>query len=71
MEYQDKYDQLVKVLTEEIEIEGKKYNLKDDFEKLFVRSNKTAGVRIRKVLQEIKRISDEIRDDVQEYKSKI
>lgn len=71
MDYQDKYDDLVKILTEEIEIDGKKFNLKDDFEKFFVRSNKTAGTRIRRVMQEIKRISQEVRDDVQECKSKM
>ena len=71
MEYLDKYDALVKLLTEEFEIEGKKFNLKDDFEKFFVRSNKTAGTRIRKVMQELKKVSQEVRDDVQEYKGKI
>jgi len=71
MEYLDKYDKLVKLLTEEFEIEGKKYNLNDDFEKFFVRSNRTAGTRIRKVMQELKRISQEVRDDVQDYKKKI
>ncbi len=71
MEYLDKYDKLVKILTEEVEIEGKKYNLSDDFEKFFVRSNRTAGTRIRKVMQELKRLSQEVRDDVQDYKKKI
>ena len=71
MDYLDKYDKLVKILTEEVEIEGKKYNLNDDFEKFFVRSNRTAGTRIRKVMQELKRISQEVRDDVQDYKKKI
>ena len=71
MEYQDKYDELVRLLTEEVEIDGKKYNLKDDFEKFFVRSNRTAGTRIRKMMQEIKKISQEIRTDVQGYKDKI
>ena len=71
MEYLDKYDALVKLLTEEFEIEGKKFNLKDDFEKFFVRSNKTAGTRIRKVMQEVKKLSQEIRNDVQDYKEKI
>ena len=28
MEYLDKYDQLVKILTEEVEVDGKKFNLK-------------------------------------------
>jgi hypothetical protein len=71
MEYLDKYDQLVKILTEEVEVDGKKFNLKDDFEKFFIRGNRTAGTRIRKVMQEIKRLSQEVRNDVQEYKGKI
>jgi hypothetical protein len=71
MEYQDKYDKLVKLLTEEVEIDGKKFNLKDDFDKFFVRSNKTAGTRIRRVMQELKKMSQEVRNDVQEYKDKI
>jgi 3-phosphoglycerate kinase len=71
MEYQDKYDALVKIITEDFELEGKKVNLKDDFEKFFVRGNKTAGTRIRKIMQEIKKLSQEIRSDVQDYKEKI
>jgi hypothetical protein len=71
MDYLDKYDQLVKLLTEEFEIDGKKLNLKDDFEEFFIRSNKTAGTRVRKVMQEIRKLSQEIRNDVQEYKGKI
>lgn len=71
MEYLDKYDALVKLITEEVEIEGKKFNLKDDFEKFFVRGNRTAGTRIRKMMQELKKISQEIRSDVQDYKGKI
>jgi hypothetical protein len=71
MEYLDKYDALVKLLTEEVEIDGKKFNLKEDFEKFFVRSNKTAGTRIRKAMQELKKLSQEVRNDVQEYKGKI
>ncbi len=71
MEYLDKYDKLVKLLTEEIEIEGKNYNLKEDFEKFFVKGNKTAGTRVRRVMQELKKFSQEIRNDVQDYKDKI
>ena len=71
MEYLDKYDQLVKILTEEVEVDGKKFNLKDDFEKFFIRGNRTAGTRIRKVMQELKRLSQELRTDVQDYKGKI
>jgi hypothetical protein len=68
MEYLDKYDRLIKILFEEVEIDGKKFDLKKDVEKFFISNNKTAGVRVRKVMQEIKKLSQEIRDDVQEYK---
>jgi hypothetical protein len=68
MEYLDKYDRLIKILFEEIEIDGKKFDLKKDVEKFFISHNKTAGVRVRKVMQEIKKLSQEIRNDVQEYK---
>lgn len=71
MEYIDKYDKLIKVLTEEVEIDGKRFNLKEDFEKFFIRGNRTAGTRIRKVMQEIKKITQEVRNDVQEYKANI
>jgi hypothetical protein len=71
MEYQDKYDDLLKLITEEVEIDGKKFNLKEDFEKFFVKGNKTAGTRIRRMMQEIKKVSQEVRSDVQDYKSKI
>ena len=71
MDYTDKYEYLLKVLTEMIEVDGKKTQLKDDFDKFFVRSNKTAGVRIRKVMQIIRKTAEEIRQDVQSYKKNI
>lgn len=71
MEYLDKYDYLVKILSEEVEIDGKKFNLKEDFEKFFIKGNLTAGRRVRRVMQEIKKISQEVRTDVQNYKSHI
>lgn len=71
MEYIDKYDELLKLLTEEVEVDGKKFNLKEDFEKFFVRGNKTAGTRIRRMMQEVKKISQEVRNDVQTYKSNL
>ena len=71
MDYTDKYEYLLKVLTEMIEVDGKKTQLKDDFDKFFVRSNKTAGVRIRKVMQIIRKTAEEIRQDVQTYKKNI
>lgn len=71
MEYIDKYDELLKLLTEEVEVDGKKFNLKEDFEKFFVKGNKTAGTRIRRMMQEVKKISQEVRNDVQTYKSSL
>ena len=68
MEYVDKYDDLLSLLTDEIEIDGKNYLLKEEFEKFFVRGNNTAGTRIRKMMQMIKSKSQEVRDDVQDYR---
>jgi methyl-accepting chemotaxis protein len=68
MEYIDKYDQLLKILTEEVDIDGKKYLLKDEFSKFFIHGNKTASTRIRKIMQTIKKKSQEVRDDIQTYK---
>lgn len=68
MEYLDKYDYLLGILTEEVDIDGRKYSLKEDFEKFFIKGNKTAGVRVRKFMQMVRKAAEEIRDDVQEYK---
>lgn len=67
----DKYDELVKLITEEVEIDGNKMNLRKDFEAFFVKSNKRAGIRIRKMMQEVKKLSQDIRVDVQDYKNRI
>lgn len=68
MDYLDKYDDLLKIMTQEIEIDGKKVSLKDDFEKFFIKGNKSAGVRVRKFMQIIRKTAEDIRSDVQEYK---
>jgi hypothetical protein len=70
-EYLDKYDELLRILTEEIDIDGKKVRLKDDFEKFFIKGNKTAGVRVRKFMQLLRRTAEEVRDDVQDYKANL
>jgi hypothetical protein len=67
----DRYDELVNLITEEVEIEGKKYLLKEEFDKFFVKSNKAAGTRIRLIMQMIKRLSQEVRNDVQNFKKEI
>lgn len=71
MEYQDKYEKLVNMITDDFEINGKEFNIKDDFEKFFVKGNKAAGARIRKAMQEIKKLVQEIRTDVQSYKGSL
>ena len=71
MDYIDKYDELKRLITEEVEIDGKVYRLEDEFERFFINGNKTAGTRIRKIMQYIRRTSESIRDDVQTYKKSI
>ena len=69
MDNLDKYEELLKILTEEVVIDGKKYLLKDEFEKFFIKDNQSAGIRIRKIMQEIRNKSKEIRKAVQEHKN--
>jgi hypothetical protein len=71
MDNLDKYDNLLKILTEEVDIDGKKYLLKEEFEKFFVKGNRTAATRIRKFMQLIKNQSQDIRDSVQEYRKSL
>lgn len=42
--------------------------LEDDFEKFYDKSNKTAGTRVRKGLQELKNLAQEIRIEIQDIK---
>ena len=67
----DNYDDLLNILIGEIELDGKKFYLKEEFEKFFVRGNKTAGIRIRKVMQTIRKKAENIRKDIQNYKEDI
>lgn len=71
LDHLDKYEYLIKILTEEIEIDGKKINLKSDFEKFFVKGNRTAGTRIRKVMQLLRKSAEDIRVDIQKYKKSL
>lgn len=71
MENIDKYDELLKILTEKITIDGKEYLLKDDFYKFFIKNNKSAGIRIRKAMQMVRELSKDVRDSIQEHKKTI
>jgi len=42
-----------------------------DFEKFYVKQNKSAGTRVRKHMAELKRKAQEIRNEVQEVKRKM
>ena len=70
-EPQDRYDLFLKILTEEIEIDGRKIFLKDDFEKFFIKGNKTAGTRIRKAMQMLRKNAEDVRKDIQDYKKNL
>jgi hypothetical protein len=44
---------------------------KSDFEKFYLKKNKSAGVRLRKHMAELKHKAQEIRNEVQDIKSKL
>lgn len=71
MDHLEKYENLVGILNEPIEINGKKYLLNEELEKFYVNGNKRAGTRIRKIMQTLKAAAQEIRNDVQDYKKSI
>ena len=71
MDNLDKYDELLNLITGEIEIDGKFNNLKEEFEKFFIKDNASAGIRIRKIMQEIRIKSKEIRKTIQQRKKAI
>jgi hypothetical protein len=44
---------------------------KEDFEKFYLKHNKSAGVRLRKHMASLKRKAQEIRNEVQDIKAKM
>ena len=44
-------------------------SLKDDFEKFYVKGNSAAGTRVRKGMQDLKNMSQDIRKEVQDMKN--
>jgi hypothetical protein len=44
-------------------------DLKEDFEKFYMKDNKTAGTRIRKGMQDLKEMAQKIRLEVQDKKN--
>ena len=45
-------------------------SLEGDFVKFYEKGNKTAGIRVRKGMQALKRLAQDIRMDIQERKSR-
>ena len=45
-------------------------SLEDDFNKFYGKGNKAAGTRLRKAMQELKAMAQDIRVDIQEIKSR-
>ena len=43
--------------------------LEADFEKFYSKANKAAGTRVRKAMQDLKRMAQDIRSDVQDRKN--
>ena len=71
MDHFDKYESLLSILNEPIEIAGKKYLLVEELEKFYANGNKRAGTRIRKIMQNLKTAAQNIREDVQDCRKKI
>ena len=67
----DSYDELLAILINEVEVDEKKVYLKEEFEKFFIKGNKTAGTRIRKIMQMIRKKAEDIRKNIQDYKKDI
>lgn len=51
------------------DLKGFVEDIEDDFKKFYDKGNKTAGTRVRKAMQELKRLAQEIRTEVQEKKT--
>jgi hypothetical protein len=52
------------------EVEDLITQLKEDFSKFYDKENQAAGTRIRKGMQDLKKLAQEIRTEVQETKNK-
>ncbi|WP_375560818.1 histone H1 [Bernardetia sp. OM2101] len=52
------------------EVEDLITELKEDFSKFYDKENQAAGTRIRKGMQDLKKLAQEIRTEVQETKNK-
>ena len=51
------------------ELVAKVHEIEEDVKKFYDKENKAAGTRIRKVMQEVKALAQQVRTDIQEKKS--
>ncbi len=51
------------------ELKGLVMGLEDDFEKFYVKGNQAAGTRVRKGMQDLKTMAQDIRKEVQDKKN--
>jgi len=64
------YEEIKGLLNgEDLEIDGKIYNLEKDSAKFYDKGNSSAGTRVRKVLQYIKGRCDDMRKEVSKIKN--
>lgn len=55
----DKYEQLKQLI----------FSMEDDFRKFYEKEQNAAGTRLRKALSELKKLSQDVRNDVQDIKT--
>ena len=51
------------------ELKSYVYSLEEDFGKFYDKGNKAAGTRVRKAMQELKALAQDVRADIQESKA--
>lgn len=61
----DSFEKLKDIINGDVIFDGK-FGLVKDVAKVDKNGNKAAGIRIRKVMQEIKKIAQEIREEISE-----
>jgi hypothetical protein len=63
------YEKIKTLVTGVYTLDGNEYNLEDDVSKFYEKGNKAAGTRVRKLMQELKKLAQDLRVDVQNQKN--
>lgn len=64
----EEYRELYDLLTGEVEIKGRMYNLREEMELFFGEGNKQAGKRARVILLMLRKSATKARSSIQEFK---